>query len=399
MTENKSSKIRIVFYDEGAQGKTQLGGGQLARLDLMQRLDPNHFTPILLTSQDKELADAARERNIQVQVTQILNNNYFRFQREKLFTKPSYLFNTLKQGVQSGKRLALILKHIDADILHPNENLSRTIALFTGLWHKIPSVTHIEGEWNKGLTDAILRNLFYYGFDYLIAVSKRVAEIVDGKGNKTSKISVINEGIDYSRYRDIDKKEIRNDLNISYNSLVIATIGKLIDYKGQHIALQALAECKKENILYNFDYIIVGDGPDKSKLANLAAKLGLKEHVHFLGQRTDVPDTMAGADCILQPSLTEAFPLVQVESLMAGRYVIASDVGGASEILDGGKYGTLIPPGDTNAITNAIKELLEMNPEYKQRIIKEGQKRAIENYSIENAVKKTEQVYYALIEK
>ena len=399
MNKNESSKIRIVYYDEGAHGWTQVGGSQLARLDLMQRLDPEYFSPLLLTSQDKELAAAARDKDIQVEVTPILDNNYFRFSREKLLQSPSHLLKTIKQAFLGGKRLAGKLKQFNAQIVHPNDNLSRTITLCSQMWYKVPSVMHIDGEWNKGFADVIMRNLFYYRFDSLIAVSGRVAEIVDGKGDETQKISLINTGRDYSKFRDADIYKIRNELDIDYNSFIIATIGKLIDHKGQYLALQALAECKRKKILSNFIYLLVGDGPDKTELWDYAKELGISDQVCFTGVRTDVPDIMAAVDCVLQPSLTEAFPLVLVESLMAARYVISTDVGGASEILDNGRYGTLVPAGDTHAIVDAVKELLEMDPEYRERIIKEGQKRAVENYSIENAVKKTEQLYYSLIGK
>jgi len=396
MKEKNLSTIRIVFYDEGAQGTSQLGGGQLARLDLMKRLDPKIFTPILFTSQENELAFAARKKNIQVQVAPILDDNFHRFPREKLFKNPFLFLKTVTQVLKASRRLVMIIKQLNADIIHPNENLSRTITVFSQFWYKIPSITHIDGEWNKGLTDIILRKLFYYRFNYLIAVSKRVKKIVDI--NKSKKVSLINTGRDHLKYQKTNtiNTNIRNELNIDSQTLVIATVGKLTKIKGQHIALQALAKSKQTYILSDFVYILVGDGPDKSKLSNLVKKLGLEQQVYFLGQRTDVPNIMSGVDCMIQPSLTEAFPLVLVESLMAECYIIASDVGGAAEILNNGKYGALINPGDLWPIIKAIKTFLEMDPEMKAKIIKEGQKHAIENYSIEKSVKKTEQLYLSL---
>ena len=132
-------------------------------------------------------------------------------------------------------------------------------------------------------------------------------------------------------------------------------VGRLIDAKGVHVLLDALAK------LGGVTAVVAGDGPAREALESKAQELGLAERVRFVGWIT--PERRASlfhaSKVLALPSLwDEPFGIVGVEALGAGLPVVASDAGGVSSWLDDGKTGTLIPRGEAAALAEAIDTLL-----------------------------------------
>jgi glycosyltransferase involved in cell wall biosynthesis len=108
-----------------------------------------------------------------------------------------------------------------------------------------------------------------------------------------------------------------------------------------------------------------------------AHRLGIAERVRFLGQRSDVPALMAAADIYCQPNTgPEGFGLTLVEALRAGCPVITSALGGALEIV-GDNCGILCPPGNVEAVAEALRKLIT-DPAYRKRLAQAGPIRATE---------------------
>jgi N-acetyl-alpha-D-glucosaminyl L-malate synthase BshA len=103
---------------------------------------------------------------------------------------------------------------------------------------------------------------------------------------------------------------------------------------------------------------LVGDGPERPRVAALAHALGLETEVHFLGERVDLPDVLRGADVFLLPSETESFGLAALEAMASGVPVVASRVGGLPEVIVDGETGLLCPLGDVAAMADACLALL-----------------------------------------
>jgi glycosyltransferase involved in cell wall biosynthesis len=386
------SLIKVVFYDEGAQGETQLGGGQLARLSLMENINKTKFKPILLTSKDSELAKEARNRGITVYIEPIIKG-IPRFSRHILFRNPILLLLLLINGARAGWILAKTLKKLEANILHPNENLSRTITIFSKMWHHIPIITHVDGEWNKGLTDRLMRKIFTKYYTRLIAVSKRIQLLFSNETHK-NKVTLIYEGIDISRFHNLDKGKIRRELGVRDNTFILGTVGKLVDIKGQHLVLNALAELEYPE---PYIYVLIGNGPARKNLEQLVREKGLEKNVKFFGFRTDVPSLMSGMDCLVHPSLTEAFPLTIIEGAFAGLPIIATNVGGTSEIIEDGQTGWLVEPGIVDVLINPLVEVAQMNANERFLLGSELREKVIRKYSLENCIQETELVYLELL--
>lgn len=388
------ARIRVVYYDEGGWPPNVLGGGQLARLNLMAHLDPESFQPILLTSRDGDLAAAARERGIEVAVRPVLPA-FRRFPRQSLFRNPHHLARTLWRGGAAALRLSSALKALEADIVHPNENLSRAVTLLGRPLHGVPAVTHIDNEWNKGLTDQVMGRLFTRGFDRLIAVSGPVRRIAEGYTGNRAKIVTIPTGFRLDRFEDLDPQRLRQLVAAGPEELLIATVGRLVDFKGQRLVLEQLAGLREA--LPPFRYVLIGVGPDRDRLEAYARELGLDGAVEFLGHREDVPDLLSGLDLLVQPSLTEAFPLAVVEGPLAGTPVVASDAGGAGEILEQGGLGWLVPAGAAAPLREAMREALALSSRERRAIGERGRASARERFALETSVRRVEAVYRSVL--
>jgi len=136
-------------------------------------------------------------------------------------------------------------------------------------------------------------------------------------------------------------------------------LGRLVPEKGVDTLLRAAALLRERRPVR---LRVAGGGPDRARLEALAAELGLGEAAEFLGARADVPALLAGAHLLVLTSREEALPTVLVEALAAGVRVVAADVPcGPREILGGGRWGTLVPPGDPGALAAGIERELAMN--------------------------------------
>jgi glycosyltransferase involved in cell wall biosynthesis len=146
-----------------------------------------------------------------------------------------------------------------------------------------------------------------------------------------------------------DRDELRRRHGLTGPTLVFA--GRLAVQKSLDVALGALAGCE------GIELVIAGDGPERERLEGLARELGVDGRVRFLGPqpREAVLDLLAAADAGLLSSSWENFPHSVVESLAVGTPVIATDVGGVSEVLEDGANGLLVPPRDTAALAAAIR--------------------------------------------
>ncbi|MSP81991.1 MAG: glycosyltransferase [Alphaproteobacteria bacterium] len=379
----------IVVYDEGAQGASQLGGGQIARIALLAALDRSLFRPILLTSSDGELAAAARAAGVEVVVRDI-NARCPRVRRRDLARRPLALAQTAWAVLGAGRRLAVVLGDLRADVLHPNENLSRTVALLSRAWRRVPTVIHIDNEWNQGPADVVMRALFLRGFDRLIGVSNRVIEAADPAGRFRRKIVLIPTGIDPARFVGHGRDAVRRDLGFAPKDFAIVTVGRLEALKGQGFGIDAVARLRRDHGI-RARYVLIGEGPDRDTLAAQAGGFG--EDVRFLGQRNDVPRLLAGMDVLLHPSMTEAHPLVVVEGLLAGLPVVATDVGGTAEILERGRFGRLVPVGDSQAMADALAELAALSPADRARLVGSGRAHAVAIHALAGSVRLTEAVY------
>jgi glycosyltransferase involved in cell wall biosynthesis len=206
-------------------------------------------------------------------------------------------------------------------------------------------VTTVHNEWQR---TAILMGLG----DRVIAISDAVAASMTSRGVPSAKIRVVRNGpLGSPRTADQSKQE-----PMTLHRPAIVTIAGMYRRKGIIPLLDAFAEVLQRHPAAHL--YVVGDGPDRARFEAKAADLAISANVHFTGFQPDPGRYLRGADVFVLASLAEPFGLVIAEAREVGLPIIATNVGGIPEALDGGAAGTLVPANDPGALARALRQLI-----------------------------------------
>ncbi len=177
---------------------------------------------------------------------------------------------------------------------------------------------------------------------------------------------------------------------------LLAFVGRLTNEKGVTTLLHAAAALVAENV--EFRLRIIGDGPERARLAILAWSLRLRDRVEFTGtlEGAALETAVSGAVAVVLPSVAiETASLAAIEQMMRGRVVIASDSGGLGEIV--GEAGLKFPPGDIEALTNCLRRVLG-DPQLCMRLGRAAQFRAVEHFTLDRMVEQHMNLYSRILE-
>lgn len=242
---------------------------------------------------------------------------------------------------------------------------------------------------NKRINSIIFRQFdksIYRSFDAITAITPQVKSALTSKlGISTNKIHVIYNGVDLSRFHNIEDTQHSN-LNSS-KQITLIQVSRFTEHKDQDTLIRALA--KLDN---RYKLLLVGDGPRRIECEELAKQLKIEDRVEFLGVRMDVPDLILSSDIVIQSSHWEGFGLTAIEGMASGKPVIASDVPGLSELVN--HYGLVFKKGNVQDLTNKILELEDTN--IKEKIIENCLRRA-EQFSIKSMVSNISNLYNQLL--
>lgn len=193
----------------------------------------------------------------------------------------------------------------------------------------------------------------------LLAVSEELAGQMVSLGMKRDAITIHYTGLDRDRFRPLDHTGLRKQLGrelgfvIPESAPLLATVGALIERKGQDFAIGALAKMQDARL------ILVGRGEDEAHLRSLALDLGVAERVYFAGSVDHdlLPIILSASDVMVLPTRSEGLANAWVEALACGTPVVTCDVGGASELIRSREAGRLVAR-DIDAITAGIRDVL-----------------------------------------
>ncbi len=201
-------------------------------------------------------------------------------------------------------------------------------------------------------------------------------------------------GIDLAKFSSPRRSpvKVRAEFGFSPSDVVVGYVGRLVPIKGCEYFLYALERIRRRRP--DIKGIIVGDGPLRSELEELAKKLGLSENVVFSGVREDIPEIMHALDLFVLTSLNEGLGRVLLEAMACGVPVVASRVGGVAEIVLHREVGLLVPPGDTGRMVEAILEILN-DKKQAELFSRKGRARA-RAFDVTRMLERTEAVYERL---
>ena len=227
-----------------------------------------------------------------------------------------------------------------------------------------------------------------------VCVSKGVADFAIQESRlNPDKIRVIPNGVDFQRFAQASPVDL-NSLGISPKSPVVVTVGRLERQKGIGDLLQAAVEVLAAHP--DCQFLIVGEGCDRSLLEARAASLGITNSVKFLGARSDIPGLLKASSLFVLPSLWEGMPNALLEAMAAGLPVIATAVEGSRELVESGVSGTLVLPANPGDLARAILKHFSA-PEESARLAHTAQAFISMRFTESSAVTAYEQLYRSLI--
>jgi glycosyltransferase involved in cell wall biosynthesis len=190
----------------------------------------------------------------------------------------------------------------------------------------------------------------------VIAVSQALKDTLAALGVDPQKVTVLRNGVDLERFAPRDRAALREKLGLS--GAVWLTVGHLVELKGVHIAIAALARVPDVTLL------IAGRGPEEHRLRDQVTQLGLQARVRFLGAiaHAQLCEYYNAADALIHASSREGMPNVVLEAMACGTPVVAAPFASASEVLDAPAAGEIATERSAAGIAGAWRRLQDRAP-------------------------------------
>lgn len=204
-----------------------------------------------------------------------------------------------------------------------------------------------------------LERLILRRFPCVIAVSEKIRDTLAHCGCQPSRLELLHNGVDPNEYRRCSTtvQSIRRSLEIQSDDLVVGAVGRLSSEKRVDVLLEAVRQLQPQHP--RLVVLIAGDGPLREELAQQIRTLPDPHRCQLLGHRTDIREVYHAFDLLAQSSDTEGTPTVVLEAMALNIPVVATDVGGTSELLRDKVEGILVPRRDPAALAVAIERTFE----------------------------------------
>ncbi|MDF2977057.1 MAG: putative glycosyltransferase [Actinomycetospora sp.] len=177
---------------------------------------------------------------------------------------------------------------------------------------------------------------------------------------------------------EADRASARAELGVDDGHVVVVVLARLTAAKAHHVLLEAVADLHDPRL----HVLVVGDGPRREELEELAASRGLGRAVSFLGQRRDVVRLLAGSDVFALSSDHEGVPISIMEAMAQGLPVVSTDVGAVADLVSDGEEGYLVDRGDAAALGARLRKLAD-DPDLRRTMGERARARASRDFTIE----------------
>jgi glycosyltransferase involved in cell wall biosynthesis len=311
--------------------------------------------------------------------------------------------------MRSVLRIASLIREERPHILHTHTAkagaIARAAALLAG-YARPPVVLHtFHGHVLKGYFDSS-RTAFFRQVerslartsDALVAVSPEVRDdLVELGVAPREKFAVIRLGIPLEeRLGDVTAdRDYRHLYGIGRDAFVIGWVGRMTGVKDAGAVLEIVRATRDRGI--DAVLCMVGDGPDRDRLEQLARDLGIARSSFFVGYQAEVAGYYRLFDAFVLPSVNEGTPVSAIEALAAATPVVANRVGGIPDVVRDGEDGFLVEPGDVGGAADRLATLAG-DPDLRRRLGEAGRSRVVERYSVTRLVDDVDRLYRSLLE-
>jgi glycosyltransferase involved in cell wall biosynthesis len=234
--------------------------------------------------------------------------------------------------------------------------------------------------------------------DALVAVSPEVRDDLVALGvAPREKFVVVRLGIPLAERLDDAEPDgdYRHLYGIGAERFVVGWVGRMTGVKDTGAVLRTVAAVRKRGV--DAVACLVGDGPDRARLEQLAHDLGIARACFFAGYQPDVAGYYRLFDAFFLPSVNEGTPVSAIEALASGTPVVANRVGGVPDVVRDGIDGFLVEPGDVEGAAERLAGLARQ-PELRTRLGESGRERVLERYGVARLVDDVDRLYRSLLD-
>lgn len=365
--------IRTILFLSTSSGP---GGAERVINNLAASLDPQRYRAVLCLFRPGWLQDRSESRGI------------------RTFIIPTHGMTDWRWAIQF-KRL---LRQEQVDLIHAHEFDANVQGAFVAALTGLPLVATVHGK--NYFWERFRRRLAYRWVSRratMVAVSENLKQfIVEKVGVSPSRVKVLYNGVDM--LPQCDRAEVdacRKELGLPESHQVVGVVGNLYPVKGHQYLIEGipsvLAKCPDTS------FVFAGRGQLETELKAHVDRLGVGGKVFFLGLRQDIPRILAMLDVFVLPSLSEGLSMAILEAMIAGKPVVATQVGGNPELILDGKTGFLVPPRDSQALAARLVTLLT-DKQQAALFAERGKRRAEGQFSLRTMVSSYQSLYEECLE-
>ena len=365
--------MKVLFVDQSGK----LGGAELSLVDVASAFGSDSSVALFEKGPFLSRLEAA---GIDVQ---LLKNRSIESRKDHGLLQG---LKTIMQALPLIQELTNLAKGYD--VIYANTQKAFIFGALAGLIAKRPVVYHLRDILSSDHFSRINIKVAVFMANHLsqivIANSHATAQAFIQSGGKPDLVKVIYNGFDPEMYQSspADRARLRQELHLE-DKFVIGQFSRLSPWKGQHVLLDALAQCPESVVGVFVGAALFGEDDYAEKIKQQVADLGLSNRVHFLGFRSDIPQLMGACDVVAHTSTApEPFGRVIIEGMLCGKPVIVANAGGATELVTHRETGWMVEPGDSQQLAKTVIECFE-NQELRELIACNAHTHACQNFHVD----------------
>jgi glycosyltransferase involved in cell wall biosynthesis len=389
---------RVVLLIENSTG---IGGSTVSLFRLVSRLREGPYQPLILFYRDNDYVPRFRELGVgtafmtgdrgAARRTPVPSAGKRRKSIASLAKGYRRLFS---RDIPEAIQIYELIKKKEVCLVHINGRFSSSRgAILAAKLARVPCLCHIRDFHSFDALD----RWFARGVNAFLYISRAV-QVHTERLLPSARGHLVYDGVDQAEFQAYISPTLeRERLGLGRGDLVIGNIGRLVEWKGQHVFLEALSRIADE--FPGLKALVAGD-PDPpteasylERLKGLTRDLGLEARVTFTGFAADVPRFMATLDVLVHSSIRpEPFGLTILEGMAAGRPVVATAAGGVLDLIQEGETGRLVPLGDPYSMSEVLRQILSRREEA-ARMGEAARRQVAQRFTVEQFAEGVERAY------
>lgn len=302
------------------------------------------------------------------------------------------------------RKVYQIIREYKPDIVHTHTAKAGFIGRLAAWLAGVPVIVHtFHGHVFHGYFNPLMTRLFILLERWTGSMSDTIITLSEGLRRELAEdyriarrkhFTVLPLGLDLNSFATTPRQagQFRAAWNIPPDAYLIGIVGRIVTVKNHALFLEAAVKVRQQ--LPQAHFVVVGDGELRPEVEARVDELGLRDAVTFTGWQRILAPIYSDMDVLVISSLNEGTPVSVIESLAAGCPVVATAVGGLPDLLDHGRLGMLVTPGDADALADGILKTVRQPPD-----VTEAQRLMIDRYGIDRLVKDLDSLYRGLLAK